>query len=109
MDYWVAATIGSVVLAGSSILAWVKFWIDWGKLVQRVDGASSMALGAHGQATILQTQLHDFEVKVARDYATSSTILAVEARMHDTVNEFRKDIRGLSERLDRVLDARGEQ
>lgn len=103
-----AAIWGAILLGGSSVLAWVKFWMDQGKFQARVDSANSLALAAHSETVIIKSRLHDFEVRVAQDYATHKTMIIVEERMNTMVQEFRRDVRALSERIDRVLDNRGD-
>lgn len=104
-----AAIVGALVLAGGSILAWVKFWMDQGKQAQRVESATAIATTALGQAEVTKSRLHDFEVRASQEFATHKALAGVEERNNTMMQEFRRDIRGLSERLDRVLDKRGEE
>ncbi len=101
-----ALTWGAVVVAGGSVVALIKFWMDMGAAVARAASAEAMGTAALGRAAMVSDDLNKFKVEVARDFkdvASTNELSAAESRFTDAVHGLRDDFRAMAERLDKVL------
>jgi hypothetical protein len=121
-QYWQYLAIGSLVLAGSSIVAWITFWMKIGSRlsageqaqvlvtalapkVQTAESAYQLASAAVAKAELFHQQFNDYKVEAARDFVTSKDLAHAETRMTVAVESMRVEVRGMNERLDRLLEA----
>lgn len=96
----------AALIAGiSACIGIAKFWLDRGKAEAKAQSAEAIATAAHGKCEILGTQLSNFQIEVARNYASNEALSAAERQMTEAVSGVREEIRGLNERLDRFLQA----
>lgn len=92
-----AITWGSLILAGGSLVAVVKFWMDLGAAVDR-------AKRAEEAVALLQRELQMFSQRAMENFATVKDLAAAEARFATAVDGMRNDFRALTDRLDRILE-----
>jgi hypothetical protein len=85
-------TWGALVAAGGSIVAVIKFWVDFGKAAEKAETAAT-------QATLLAASVSQFKVEVAQTYATTRALEAAEAGLARQLTE---SIQGIYSRLDNV-------
>ena len=101
MDMLGIAVVGSLVLAGSAVVAWIKFFMDMGSMRKEASSAMTMATAAHGQTTILRDEISAFKVENAHEHGS---FMGIETRLNSTLSDLRADIRSRTDRLARVLD-----
>jgi hypothetical protein len=101
-------TWGAVVAAGSSVVAIVTFWMNRGKAEAetraKAEGAASLATSALAKCDLLASQLTDARLETAREYVTAKDLAAAEMRLSGAVDGLRQEVRGMNERLDRMLE-----
>ena len=103
-----ALTWGVLIAAGGSIIAIVTFWMNRGKAEAeagaRADAAMHVAKEAKAMAEAGATRAAEVELRMAREYATSAALAAVETRFLASIDGLRVEVRGMNSRLDRFLD-----
>jgi len=101
-------TWGAVIAAGGSIIAIVTFWMNRGKAeaetLAKAESASAMATSALAKCELLASGLTEARLETAREYATAKDLAAGEIRFAGAVDGLRAEMRGLNDRLDRILD-----
>jgi hypothetical protein len=100
-----ALTWGALVLAGGSLIAIVKFWMDMGKQLAKADSASAMATAALAKADITASDLVTFKVETANRYATAAALAEAERDVATKIDGVHRRLDGVNDRLDRVLEA----
>jgi propanediol dehydratase large subunit len=85
----IAAATLALTIAGA-----VAFWAN---RINKGENALEIAKSALAKADECRKELADFKVHVAANYASNSTIEAMEARLIEAINR-------LGDRLDRVLE-----
>ena len=73
-----ALTWGTLIAAGGSAIAAVKFWIDLGKLWQRSNDAFERGNIRDAKYDLICAQFSDYKVEVAQRYATNASLADVE-------------------------------
>ena len=96
-----AALVGSV----TACIGLAKFWLDRGAAEAKSEAAAMSAAAAIGRVDLLQSNLNDFKVQVARDYATNKALQDAEGQMATAMNGIREEMRGMNSRLDQFLQA----
>lgn len=113
--------------AAGSIAAVITFWMNRGKAeadaIATAEAAKSMAasksaesmataLAAQGlaqaaiaRAELVTAQLAEARIEFARDYASHKDLAAAENRSAITMDAIRTELRGMNDRLDRVIDS----
>lgn len=102
---WVAvAGICGVLMAA---LAVFRFWNAFADRISNCETAASaaatLATALQLKVDTIQKELSDFRVEAAGKFVSHPDLANVESRFLDLVGEIKKDIRGVTERLDRVL------
>jgi hypothetical protein len=87
-------TWGALIAAGGSLVAIVTFWMNRGK-------AEADALA---KAEIVAEQLAEARIEFARDYASHKDLAAAEVRYAAALDSLRTELRGMNERLDRIIE-----
>jgi hypothetical protein len=100
-------TWGTLIAAGASLLAWVKFWVDLGSDRQRIKSAEAMATAAMARAELANAALGEFKERAAREFASNNDLIEAERRFADAVNALGSRFDRMADRLDRVLDSIG--
>jgi hypothetical protein len=99
---------GALIGAGGSLIAIVTFWMNRGKAeadaLTRADGAHSVAAAALAKADLVAAQLAEARIEFARDYASHRDLAAAEVRYATALDSLRSEMRGMNERLDRIID-----
>lgn len=104
---WVAVGgICAVVMAALTIFGF------WNKFADRISKCETSAQAASILATALgikvdaqQRELSDYKVEAARFFVSSGELNQAEDRFRTLVEGIQRDIRGVTERLDRVLES----
>ena len=98
----------ALIGAGGSIIAIVSFWMNRGKAEAdahaAADAAHSIATSAMAKAELASAQLAEARIEFARDYATHRDLAAAELRYAAALDSLRSELRGMNERLDRIID-----
>lgn len=98
-------TWGALIVAGASLLAWVKFWMDIGADRQQVKNVNALATATMAKVEILSSNLAEFKIEAARDFASSNDLAEAERRFASAVDSLGARFDRMAERLDRVLDS----
>lgn len=105
-------TWGSLVLAGGSVVAWIKFWMDMGGQQQKVDQAHSIGASAAAKADLIMSQLNEHKIDTAKKFSdelraaeirSSSAVDAIRAEFRSAVEGIRHDMRDMAGRLDKLI------
>lgn len=100
----------TIALAGAcaSIIAIVTFWMNRGKAeaesLAKAEGAHSISLAALAKVDLLSVQLSEARIEFARDYASHADLAAADVRYAAALDSLRTELRGMNQRLDRILD-----
>lgn len=92
-----AITWASLVAAAGSVVALVKFWMDLGRLMEKADAAEHLAQVNAAKCELQSSNLADFKVMVAQNYATTRALA-------DTENTLLQAVRGIDGRLDNLTN-----
>jgi hypothetical protein len=95
---WVA-----ILTATGALVSIAKFWMDMGATRQQAEGAQAQAVAAHAAVEMLKGTIADLGRETAREYATHEALRNSEERMTTAVAGMRDEIRGLNERIDKVI------
>ena len=89
------------------MVAVIKFWMSLGEMKKTAENAQMAAAVANGKYDIVAAQLGEFKTVAAREFATMAQLGQVETRVANAVEgmraDMRSDLRGVTERLDKVL------
>lgn len=105
-------TWGSVILAGGSVLAWVKFLLSVGSQNQKIDQAHSAAVAAGVRADAVAAQLNEHKIQTAEKFSEelraaesrfASAAESIRAEVRSAVDGLRHDLRDMGTRLDKLL------
>src|SRR3954451_3530940 len=98
----------ALIGAGGSVIAIVTFWMNRGKAeadaLTRADGAHSVAATALAKSDLVAAQLAEARIEFARDYASHRDLAAAEVRYAASLDSLRTELRGMNERLDRIIE-----
>lgn len=92
-------TWGALILAGTSIVALVRFWIDVGRQAQKIEESEKALSIAAAKNDLIMATLNEFKIEVARTYATTRALAEAEAGL---VNTVRDAVQGIYSRLDNM-------
>jgi len=98
-------TWGTLVAAGASLLAWVKFWIDVGSDRQRIANAEANSTAATAKAEFVAAAPAKFQLEAAREFASSADLAEAERRFASAIEGLAVRFDRMAERLDRVLES----
>ena len=103
-----ALTWGALIAASGSIIAIITFWMNRGKAEAeastKADAATAMATAALAKTEFVSAQLAEARIEFARDYASHKDLAAAEVRYAAALDSLRTELRGMNERLDRIID-----
>src|SRR5262245_19436660 len=101
-------TWGALIGAGGAIVAIITFWFSRGEAeaeaLGRAEAAQNIASAAHAKAELVSQQLADARIEFARDYASHKDLAAAELRYATALDSLRSELRGMNERLDRIIE-----
>jgi hypothetical protein len=101
-------TWGALIAASGSLVAIVTFWMNRGKAeadaLAKADAASATAHAALAKAEAVSAGLAEARIEFARDYASHKDLAAAEVRYAAALDSLRTELRGLNERLDRIIE-----
>lgn len=107
-------TWGAVAIAIGSMLSIIGFWTRYSDRVTKAEArAAASELAANAAATfatalqvkieMLQRDFADYREAAALKFVSDKELAQAETRFTGLVEEIKRDIRGVTERLDRVL------
>jgi hypothetical protein len=106
---WSAIGAGSAVIM--MILAVGGFWMRFSDRITKAEacarGAEIAAAAAGIRAETAQRELADYKTQAAVMFVSDKELFNAEQRFGGLVEEIKRDIRGVNERLDRVLEVAG--
>jgi|SRR5882672_514720 hypothetical protein len=101
-------TWGALIAAAGSLVAIVTFWMNRGKAeadaLAKADAASATAHAALAKAEAVSAGLAEARIEFARDYASHKDLAAAEVRYAAALDSLRTELRGMNERLDRIIE-----
>ena len=101
-------TWGALIAAAGSLAAIVTFWMNRGKAeaeaCAKADAATAAATAALAKAELVAGQLADARIEFARDYASHKDLAAADMRYAAALDSLRTELRGMNERLDRIIE-----
>ena len=102
-------TWGALIGASGSIIAIVTFWMNRGnaeaETQSKAEAASQMATAALAKSELVSSQLAEARIEFARDYASHRDLAAAEVRFAAALESLRTELRGMNERLDRIIES----
>jgi hypothetical protein len=107
-------TWASVAVAVGSLLAILRFWNSYSDRITKAEGRAKAAEDAAHGASILtaglqvklegmQKDFSDYRESAALKFVSDRDLIQSENRFAGLVESIQRDIRGMAERLDRVL------
>lgn len=101
----VCAIIGSLGLIGGFLMTFSKRIAN---TETSASAASILATALGLKVDTLQKELSDYKVEAAKFFVSDKELHQAEDRFRSLVEEIKRDIRGVTDRLDRVLESQGE-
>jgi hypothetical protein len=77
-----------VVAAGASVVAVIRFWIDLGKVWRQAEDAAMTASALAAKFSLLQSDVSEHKVDVARNYATNVDLERAIDRLDTTLRQY---------------------
>jgi hypothetical protein len=106
------AAIGGVCAIIMAVLTIAGFLMAFSKRMTTTEtsaqAASILATALGLKVDTLQKELSDYKVEAAKFFVSDKELHQAEDRFRSLVEEIKRDIRGVTDRLDRVLEAQGE-
>jgi hypothetical protein len=107
------AGIGAICAMAMATLAIGGFWMRFSDRITTAEssghGASILAAGLQLKVDSLQKELSEYKTEAATRFVSDKELFQAEQRFGNLAEEIKRDIRGVTERLDRVLEAQGVQ
>lgn len=100
----ICAVIMALGLVGGFLMAFSKRIANTETSAQ---AASILATALGLKVETLQKELSDYKVAAATLFVSDPELRHAEDRFRDLVEEIKRDIRGVTDRLDRVLESKG--
>lgn len=70
----------------------------------KADAAHGMAVAALAKVEYVSLQLAEARIGFARDYASNKDLAESETRFAGSLDGLRQELRGMNERLDRIIE-----
>ena len=113
-----AITWGALALAMGSMLSILGFWTRYSDRITRAEEKAEAAKTSAQAATVMasgigvkldqqQQAFADYRESAALKFVSNHDLVQVETRFAELAEQIKRDIRGVTERLDRVLENRG--
>lgn len=113
-----AVTWAAVTTAVVSLISILTFWTRYSDRITKAESKAEVAEQAAHAASILaqalqvklegvQKEFADYREDAALKFVSDRDLVQIENRFSSLVENIQHDIRGMAERLDRVLDQRG--
>ena len=77
-----------LVAAGASLVAIIRFWVDLGKVWRQAEEAGVTASTLAAKFSLLQTDVSEHKVDVARNYATNADLERAIDRLDATLRQY---------------------
>ena len=94
-----------------SIIAFITFWMNIAAKMEKAESANTIACAALAKVDLLSSQLSEYKVKVALEFASADDLKNVEHRLVTAVDALGKRFDRMTERLDRffeLMERRGQ-
>jgi hypothetical protein len=112
-------TWAAVAVAIGSVISILTFWTRYSDRIteaeaeakaaeQAAHGASILAQGLQVKLEAFQKEFADYRESAAIKFVSDRDLIQAENRMAGLVENIQRDIRGVAERLDRVLISRND-
>lgn len=102
----ICAVIGTIVTVAGCLMAFSKRMTT---TETSATAASILATALGLKVETLQKELSDYRVAAATMFVSDKELSQAERRFSGLVEEIKRDIRGVTDRLDRVLEAQGHK
>lgn len=110
-------TWGAMAVAIASVMSVLTFWTRYSDRITKAEGRAGVAeTAAHGASILaqglqvklenVQKEFADYRETAALKFVSDRDLVQVENRMAGLVENIQHDIRGVADRLDRVLERR---
>jgi len=97
-------TWGAVVSSAGSIIAMIRLWMDLGSAITKAKDAAHDALMLTAKMELLASNLADYKVQAASQFASYTALQIAENRFSNAVEGMRADFTQLTLRLDRLIE-----
>jgi exonuclease III len=97
-------TWGALIGASGSIIALIRLWMDLGSAISRAKEAAHDALMLTAKLDLLASNLADYKVQAASQFASYTALQIAENRFSNAVEGMRADFTQLTLRLDRLIE-----
>jgi hypothetical protein len=77
-----------VIAAGASVVAVIRFWVDLGKVWRQAEDAAMTASALAAKFSLLQSDVSEHKVDVARNYATNVDLERAIDRLDTTLRQY---------------------
>ena len=109
----------ALVAAIGALIAVITFWFQRGKEIGQLEerltarrddvdakmaNLQSVGISALGKAEMAMAQMSEMRVEIAREYVSHRDLVAAEARSASALSEVRGELRGMNDRLDRIIE-----
>ena len=106
---WLSAIAQLVI----PLVAIVGFWLRFSDRLTTAEtaahAASILATALQLKVDTIQKELSDYKVEAAGKFVSDKELFNAEERFRGLVEEIKRDIRGVTDRLDRVLEVQGHK
>lgn len=98
-DYAQYAAIAGLLFGGSSIVAWILFWMRIGKQLSDASEARAMV-------SLFEAKFATFQVEVAKEYVSNHELAEAEGRTAAQFEGLRAELRTLNDRILQIITTR---
>ena len=95
---------GALIAGVTAMIMSAGFWLKIGAKLNKADAAERIAASALGKVDLLGTQLKEYEIKAASDFASKRGLAEAERRFANAVEGLSSRFDRMAERLDRLLE-----
>ena len=108
MDTAIWVALAGVLGAAGSLVVVITFWINRGKaegeMHAKVNAAQSELAVVSAKVDLVSSQLAEARIDFATNYATHKDLAAAEVCYATALEGLRGELRGMNDRLDRIID-----
>ena len=99
----IIAWIGAIFGSGAAVMVG-KFWYDMGVKSRVLEEVGCRVTALAAEITDHKADLAEHKIEAERAFATKAEHAALERRFTEAVEGMRLDFRGMSQRIDRLLE-----
>jgi hypothetical protein len=105
------AAVAAICAITMAVLAIGGFWMRFSDRITNTEttahAATVLSAALQLKVDVIQKELSDYRVAAATMFVSDKELFQAEQRFSALVEEIKRDIRGVTDRLDRVLEAQG--